>query len=68
RTAVELSWRLLRAIAGIAPARLAAHCAIRFSLRSHLPSDAIATIEVVVGLRRRLRLSRGCSEAQGGAD
>ena len=36
-----------RAIAGIAPARLAARCAIRFSLRSNLPSDAIAGPQLV---------------------
>src|SRR5690606_17253319 len=30
----------------IAPTRLAARCAIRFSLRSNLPSDAIAGVEV----------------------
>jgi hypothetical protein len=40
------------AIAGIAPARLAARCAIRFSLRSNLPSDAIATGEALRGCYR----------------
>ncbi|MCQ0010323.1 DUF4234 domain-containing protein [Actinomadura madurae] len=41
--------RETRAIAGIAPARLAARFAIRFSLRLNPPSDAIAAVEVVGG-------------------
>ncbi len=40
------------AIAGIAPARLAARCAIRFSLRSNLASHAIARAGVVDGRGR----------------
>ncbi|RKS74524.1 hypothetical protein BZB76_3038 [Actinomadura pelletieri DSM 43383] len=49
--------RELRAIAGIASARLAAHFAIRFSLRLNLPSDAIAVAQVVAGSRRRAEVT-----------
>src|SRR5690606_14198716 len=42
----------------IAPTRPEARCAIRFLLRSNLPSDAIAGVKVGAGLRCGLRLSR----------
>src|SRR5690606_7087391 len=42
----------------IAPTRPGARCAIRFSLRSNLPSDAIAGVEVGAWLVRWLRSSR----------
>ncbi len=52
----------------IAPTRLAAHCAIRFLLRSNLPSDAIATVQVLAWSGRGWgRCSSGWRTAGGAA-